>query len=419
MIGGEGTRHTAEQHGRNLRLTRERRGLSKRTVAKALGVTQSAFAKVENGSHVLSSDEKEKLAEIYGCSEYALRRPGDEPHMVDLSASLHRTLPMLRHEKDIESAIMRVIHACDEGMRILRLMGNPEPPKIPKSPARIAGTADAIRQGEAAASKERTRLGLGAAPLGNIAGLLNNEGVWSVATRLPDDLSGLFLCHPTVGTVVLVNVVQPPGRRNFSYAHEYAHAIFDRDNTVTATRRAGRSDPGEKRANAFAAAFLMPPDGVVAQLDRMGKGIPSRKGTAGSGAEHVAPDDAENAPRPDPHIITPHDIATIARHFCVSQEAMARRLQNLGHITPSERKSLLECANLGQEYVNLLDPRGSEQADSRQDSGEMDFRYRLMHLALEAFRLEKITGGRLREAARKLSLSYDLWNLALEMFDAE
>lgn len=414
-----GFRYTDEQYGMDLRRTRERRGLSKRTVAKALGVPQSVMTKVENGSHDLTSEETKRLADIYGCPEYELLSPDEEFHMVDLSAALHQTLPTLRHDREAESAIMRMVHACNEGVGIRLQMGRPRSPELPKHTARMAGTTDAVSQGEDVARKERDRLGLGIAPLANIAALLNSEDVWSAAVRLPDDLSGLFLWHPTVGAAVLVNVGHPPERRNFSYAHEYAHALFDRDGTVTATRRENGSDLGEMRANAFAAAFLMPPDGVASQLDRMGKGPSIRRGMADPDVVTGKQVDVEGGQLPDPFTITPHDIVTLARRFCVSHEAMIWRLQRLGHITPEMRTSLLDGAALAQEYAGLLEPQESGAADPRQDSGEAEFRYHLMHMALEAFRMEVITGGRLRQAAWKLSLSHDIWNLALEMFDAE
>ena len=53
------------------------------------------------------------------------------------------------------------------------------------------------------------------------------------------------------------------------------YALFDRVETVRLTERRNASDLIEKRANAFAAAFLMPASGVSQQLRRLDKGQPS------------------------------------------------------------------------------------------------------------------------------------------------
>ena len=80
----------------------------------------------------------------------------------------------------------------------------------------------------------------------------------------PNGMSGMFLRHSSIGMVILVNYEHPRARKRFSYAHEYAHALLDRNLSVTVTTEGNRSDLIEVRANAFAAAFLMPEDGVNA-----------------------------------------------------------------------------------------------------------------------------------------------------------
>jgi Zn-dependent peptidase ImmA (M78 family) len=55
--------------------------------------------------------------------------------------------------------------------------------------------------------------------------------------------------------VILVNSSPVRARRRFSYAHEYAHALLDRDRQVTVTSTDNAAELIEKRANAFAASF--------------------------------------------------------------------------------------------------------------------------------------------------------------------
>src|SRR3990167_5249780 len=89
-------------------------------------------------------------------------------------------------------------------------------------------------------------------------------------------MSGLFLHHASIGLVILVNDSHVRARRRFSYAHEYAHALLDRDRPVTVTSADNAAELIEKRANAFATAFLMPREGVGEVRAALEKGQPSR-----------------------------------------------------------------------------------------------------------------------------------------------
>ena len=66
-------------------------------------------------------------------------------------------------------------------------------------------------------------------------------------------------------------------RKRFSYAHEYAHAILDRNMNAIVSTNDNSHELIEKRANAFAAAFLMPQAGVHWFLGLLDKGGASRR----------------------------------------------------------------------------------------------------------------------------------------------
>ena len=70
------------------------------------------------------------------------------------------------------------------------------------------------------------------------------------------------MADPAIGVFIVVNAVMRAVRRRFSFAHEYAHALLDRDRLGTVSRTTERDDLSEVRANAFAAAFLLPAEGV-------------------------------------------------------------------------------------------------------------------------------------------------------------
>lgn len=130
---------------------------------------------------------------------------------------------------------------------------------------------------------------------------------------LDPEVSGLLYRRPN-NTVIAVNRDHADTRRRFTIAHELGHLrlhegrplIVDHVVRVRINARDHRSslatDREEIEANRFAAALLMPPDFVEAQVQRIIK--------RGLG---------ENA-----------TIDALARKFGVSSQAMEIRLTNLG-----------------------------------------------------------------------------------------
>lgn len=113
----------------------------------------------------------------------------------------------------------------------------------------------------------RLRLVLGHTPneVPDVFHDLRRLGVHVFRRRLDnDDISGLFIDHPTAGPCVLVNYSEDVYRQRFTAAHEAAHAIFDRDQEyvisfLPSSSRWSHDRLREVRADTFAAAFLIPP----------------------------------------------------------------------------------------------------------------------------------------------------------------
>ena len=201
-------------------------------------------------------------------------------------------------------------------------------------------SADAIAQGERFAVQERQRIGLGAAlPVENLSALVSWEGVRTFAADLPENVSGLAVHHRSIRPAVLVNSGQSGSARRFSLAHEYAHALFDRK--VSVSKRENPDELTEKRANAFAGAFLLPALGVEQALVALNKGWPSRKTHV---AFAVATGDAARAEvrsTPGSQTVTYQDVATLARRFDVLYGAVVFRLLALGMISEPDTNDLL------------------------------------------------------------------------------
>ena len=111
-------------------------------------------------------------------------------------------------------------------------------------------------------NRQVTSLELGDGPIGDLADLMERQGIRMAAVSLPDDISGITVQDPEAGVFVAVNKTHSSTRQRFSMAHEYAHVLLDSDGIASIVSRGGnRTDLSEIRANAFAAVFLMPERG--------------------------------------------------------------------------------------------------------------------------------------------------------------
>jgi Zn-dependent peptidase ImmA (M78 family) len=102
------------------------------------------------------------------------------------------------------------------------------------------------------------------------------------------------------------------------------------------------------------------------------------------------------------------DVASLARYFGVSYQAAAFRLQALSIVNQSERESLNEQEEFGTRYLRMLKFQqaiDSAEADKDQkDSQEKELVSQVAYLAIEAFRREEISKGRLLELSKKLQI---------------
>jgi Zn-dependent peptidase ImmA (M78 family)/transcriptional regulator with XRE-family HTH domain len=391
----------AARLGDRLRAARDRRGLSQQAVADALGLPRTAITNMETGARAVSTLEITKLADLYGQTPTYFLSP-NEKEAEDLLVVLHRVLPEIEQAPQTKREVGRILDLYREGAGLRGLLDQTSEQTVPNYASNVSSAGDAIRQGEVVAQEERRRLRLGIAPIVNAAETISEQGVWTAATDLPDGLSGLFVNHPSIGLAILVNASHRPVRRRFSYAHEYAHALFDRGETVTTTSSQNSTQLAEKRANAFAAAFLMPTEGVADHLRQLDKGSPSRHAQTLFDVANDSMMEAEVRTRPGSQAITYQDVASLARRFGVSYEAAAWRLKSLGHIGVGETNALLSLKDTGNRYMRELGFEDLFEAGKISEPPEQELRGQLVRLAVEAFRQEEISRGRLIEIARKL-----------------
>jgi len=394
---------THEELARRLRAAREACCLKQEDVARHLSVSRSTIAQMELAKRAVSSLELDKLAYLYGrdIREFL----GDEFREEDALMALFRRHPEVSGQEDVQAALRKAMALGREVTNlecILRI--ERDRAALPAYPFRAPQTKwEAVTQGERAAVEERRRLELGTTPLPNVAELLAGQGVRTAQLRLPEDLSGLTLFDEEIGSFVVVNDLEPGHsrlRRRFSYAHEYCHVLLDRDQQGAISRASDRDSLLEVRANAFAAALLMPPAGVEEFVRQLGKGWASRLQADVYNEEEAQR--VQSRPEPGSQAIQMHDVVLLAQHFGVSRLAALYRLKNLRFLTQSELESLKtrEEDGLGRELAGFLDLPEPDAEAARNE-----FRHRFLTLALEAFRREEITRAKLEELAETVDVT--------------
>jgi Zn-dependent peptidase ImmA (M78 family)/transcriptional regulator with XRE-family HTH domain len=405
--------------GRRLRQARENRRLTQDQAAKAIGISRTALVHIEAGKRSLSTLELSGLAKLYERPLDDIVREGkaavsreEDPLLI-----MHRLPTALVGNPAIEVEVSRCLELCRIGVELETTLGMRHTLSLPsyelRDPVR---PAEATRQGERVAEEERRRLGLGYGPVADMADLITTQGIWASGVRnLPDEMSGVFLRHSSIRMVILVNYNHPRPRKRFSYAHEYAHALLDRNNSAIVSTRANSLDLAERRANAFAAAFLLPADGVRWYLDLLEKGSPSRRYRvtyvpASKEGESGELTEAEERPEPGSQEITYQDVASLAHHFGVSYPAAVYRLSDLGFVNANEKTSLIARSDTGSRYMaslardGYMATEGGEQVTAKVDR---DLVSQIVRLAVEAYRREEVSSGWLRDLSGKLDMSAD------------
>lgn len=368
--------------GGRLKQARELARLTQQKAAEILNLPRTAITQMESGNRCVSTLELTKFAKIYKHSVTELLKTQDNAKSDSPLIALYRAVPGLEKDLVVKDQINTYFDWCKEGYnleQILDLNRKPSPPSYPE--AIPNNTKEAIEQGERVAAQERGRLGIGHAPIADIADLIAKQNIWTSGVAFTDNISGLFLHHSSIGLAILINSSHSVARKRFSYAHEYAHALLDRNLEVKISDENNASDMLEKRANSFAASFLMPAEGVDSLLSSLGKN--RRYGNSKA--------------------LTCHDIALLAHHFGVSYQTAAYRLKNLSSISAKELTELVTQANIGKEYLRLLSFEDIEQPFQK-ESCQKELRERIIYLAVEAYSREEISRGKLADLALSLQI---------------
>ena len=400
---------TPNELSRRIRASREACGLTQEQVAEHLGVSRPTVVQIEQGKRSVSSLELDRLAHLFGrdIREFV----AEHFEGADALAALFRAEAAVLDQPAVVEALRDCVAIGRELRNLQQLLGteNATGAAAAYSLPSPSSRWEAIQQGDRLAQDERRRLGLGATALPDLAELLETQGVCTGLVDLPDDVSGLTLNDSKVGLFVIANRAHHVLRRRFSFAHEYAHVLADRDRFGLISRGSDRSNLVEVRANVFAAGFLMPEEGVRAFLAGLGKGKPSRHSSMVF--DETTSIRVEGRTPPGSQAVQLYDVVQLAHHFGTSRIACLYRLRNLQLISEAELENLrgLDDSGRGRDLAAAL---GLQEPDH--DEARNWFLHRVLGLALEAYRREEISRGKLVELAAMLDVDRDFVAVLLD-----
>lgn len=324
-----------QELGRRLRAARDQVGMTQEQVARQLGLSRGALGQIEIGMRAPNSLQLAHLAGIYGRDLPDLLAEDFDPVGRDAVVALFRSDAQVADDPKATSSVHLAVDLAREWARLEEMLGIAAERSVPPDydlPL-LQSRWDAIKQGERLAEQERDRLELGIDPIRNIRVVLEQQGIRVLEGELPSNISGAFLNDPRFGLAIIANASQYPRRRRFSYAHEYCHALADRDVSSLLSKNENRSDYREVRANAFAAALLMPADGVRAFVRARGKGSASSSLQVFDERAVLVAQRRGSSRSPD---IQLYDVVHVAAYFGTSFESAAYRLRNLHLITDQQ-----------------------------------------------------------------------------------
>jgi Zn-dependent peptidase ImmA (M78 family)/DNA-binding XRE family transcriptional regulator len=352
--------------GSLLREAREARGWTQQQLAEQLGIARTTMVAIEKGERRLKPEELIAAANLLGksVSELLQRSVPVEGFAVQLRGTLPTAASL---GEDFNALIQQFQECAEDYLRLEEICEAPLHRRYPPE-YEILGNDPEIAAEDVAAS-ERRRLDLGEGPLASLRNILETEvGLRVFQLSLPPKVAGMFAYTPRLGGCIAVNRRQSAERRRASLAHEYGHFLTSRNRSeVTLERQYERRPAGERFAEAFARAFLLPASGVRRRFLEL-----ERERARG---------------------MTLGDLCRIAHFYDVSLEAMARRLEELRLIPIGTWDRIRQERFKVREAQELL---GLEPSNVDEEL----FPPRYVALAVEAWQREQISEGQLARFLR-------------------
>jgi Zn-dependent peptidase ImmA (M78 family)/transcriptional regulator with XRE-family HTH domain len=233
--------------GKRLQLSRRAAGLSLRDLEAKVDkqVSAQALSKYERDEMMPGSAVLDAIARALGVSESYLLGQND---LTLESVEFRKN--KITSKKEEASIKASVLSAAERYLEIEDFVGLSSATwsRPQGAPFRVVEPADA----EAAAMRLRTAWTLGQDPIQNLSEFLEEQGVKVIPLKLGEQVSGLMcVARRSKGEdvpIVIVNEDDTGERQRFTIAHEVGHLVLE----------GPEGAKGEKLAQCFAGAFLMP-----------------------------------------------------------------------------------------------------------------------------------------------------------------
>jgi transcriptional regulator with XRE-family HTH domain len=275
-------------------------GVTQHSLAQAIGLDPTALSKALGGIRNFKSLEVALIAEQLGVSVQALLSEDAASPRVALAA---------RAQPDTSPALVSALERTDVLLELHRLLTDLGFAWQTSQLSDIRLDGPPHSQGEQLAEHIRAVAHLGSEDLPyrltDLAELFESRlGLDIGFEPLPAGLDGLSLSSGGLG-VALISSSIPATRQRFTIAHEVGHLVAGDSQDLRVDENVfGHRSPDEVRANAFAAAFLMPEAAIRAAI---------------------------------PHGITEEIVVDLLGRFGVSLDALAFRLHNVGAVDAAGR----------------------------------------------------------------------------------
>lgn len=302
---------TPEFNPKRLTLARERRGLTKTKLAKAIGVDVRSVTAYETDAF---RPEKERLAQL----AQTLRFPipfffGDDLDQIAPDIVSFRSMSkMTAGQRD--SAL---------GAGAIALLLNEWIAQRFDLP--VAALPDLSQESspEAAADTLRRMWGLGELPVKNVIHLLEAKGIRVFSLSIDTAQLDAFSMWHADTPFVFLNTMKSCEHSRFDAAHELGHLVLHR-------HAGSKGQEAEREANAFASAFLMPRASVLANA---------------------------------PHMATVDQLIKFKAFWTVSVAALAYRLHDVGLVSDWHYRNL--CIEIAQRGYRKQEPREAPRETSQ------------------------------------------------------
>jgi Zn-dependent peptidase ImmA (M78 family)/transcriptional regulator with XRE-family HTH domain len=339
---------TMEMLADRVRAAMEAAGMSQRALGQAIGFDPPTMSKALSGKRGFKPLELALISETLGISvQQLLAGHGTTTREVVLarvqpegSPATEQALARVRQMLELDGLL------SEQGFEALPVVRPPRP-----------STGPPYQQGELLAQRLRSQSGLGDADLptdlGQLAADVEDQFNVDVAIEpLERGLDGLAIWRRHYALIMVSSSIAAH-RQRYTMAHELGHLMAgDQGDIVDENINYSRT-PAETRANAFAAAFLMPAGALRA-----------------AAGEHSTP--------------TEELIADLLARYRVSLDALAFRLHNLGIIDAAGRDSV---RRMSSTRIALRQGRASD-LQARHDQRWPDG---LLRRAVEAYAKGRIS----------------------------